>query len=45
MALAASVYLATLGPKGVRRISEICYQNAHYLAKKLTETGKFGTRQ
>lgn len=41
MALAASVYLATLGPKGIRRISEICYQNAHYLARQLEETGKF----
>ncbi|MDQ3548770.1 MAG: glycine dehydrogenase, partial [Chloroflexota bacterium] len=41
MALAASVYLATLGPKGMRRVSEICYQNAHYLANQLEATGKF----
>jgi glycine dehydrogenase subunit 1 len=41
MALAASVYLATLGPQGVRRIAEICYQNGHYLAKQLEATGKF----
>jgi len=41
MALAASVYLSTLGPKGVRQIAEICYQNGHYLAKQLEATGKF----
>jgi glycine dehydrogenase subunit 1 len=41
MALAASVYLSTLGPKGMRRVSEICYQNAHYLAAQLEATGKF----
>jgi glycine dehydrogenase subunit 1 len=41
MALAASVYLATLGPRGLERIAEICYQNAHYLAEQLQATGKF----
>jgi glycine dehydrogenase subunit 1 len=41
MALAASVYLATLGPGGLRQVAEINYQNAHYLARKLEETGKF----
>jgi glycine dehydrogenase subunit 1 len=41
MALAASVYLATLGPKGMRRIAEICYQNGHYLASQLEATGRF----
>ena len=40
-ALAASVYLATLGPGGLRRIAEICYGNAHELAAQLTATGKF----
>lgn len=41
MALAASVYLATLGPQGLKQIAEVCYQNAHYLASKLEATGKF----
>jgi glycine dehydrogenase subunit 1 len=41
MALAASVYLATLGPSGLKQIATINYQNAHYLARKLEETGKF----
>ena len=40
-ALAASVYLATLGPAGLRRVAEICYANAHHLASKLEATGKF----
>jgi glycine dehydrogenase subunit 1 len=44
MALAASVYLATLGPRGLERIAEICYQNAHYLAEQLEATGKFELR-
>ena len=41
MALAASVYMATLGPGGVRQVAELCYQNAHYLADQLQATGKF----
>lgn len=41
MALAATVYMSTIGPSGLRQIAEVCYQNAHYLAKKLEETGKF----
>jgi glycine dehydrogenase subunit 1 len=41
MALAASVYLATLGPQGLRGVAEVCYQNAHYLAAQLEATGKF----
>ncbi|CAN5480901.1 aminomethyl-transferring glycine dehydrogenase subunit GcvPA [soil metagenome] len=41
MALAATTYLATMGSAGVRKIAEICYQNAHYLAAQLEETGRF----
>jgi glycine dehydrogenase subunit 1 len=41
MALAASVYLAALGPHGLQQIAEVCYQNAHYLASQLEATGKF----
>ncbi len=41
MALAATTYLATMGPGGLRQIAEICYQNAHYLSEQLEQTGKF----
>jgi glycine dehydrogenase subunit 1 len=44
MALAASVYMATLGPTGLRRVAEVCYQNAHYLASELEATGRFKIR-
>lgn len=41
MALAATVYMATIGPSGLRQVAEVCYQNAHYLASQLEATGKF----
>ena len=41
MALAATVYMATIGPSGLKQVAEVCYQNAHYLASRLEETGKF----
>ena len=33
LALAAAVYLAALGPRGLRDVAELCYQKAHYAAK------------
>jgi glycine dehydrogenase subunit 1 len=33
--LAATVYLATLGKQGLRRIAEVCYQRAHYAAERI----------
>ena len=38
-ALAALVYLATLGPEGFKKVSEINYKKAHYLAKRLIDEG------
>ncbi len=35
IALAASVYLATLGPQGLRRVAELCYEKAHDLASRI----------
>jgi glycine dehydrogenase subunit 1 len=35
IALSASMYLATLGPRGLRRVAELCYEKAHYLADRV----------
>jgi len=37
MAVAAAVYLATLGRTGLRHVAELCYHKAHYAAKRITE--------
>ncbi|MFN3744888.1 MAG: aminomethyl-transferring glycine dehydrogenase subunit GcvPA [Hyphomicrobiaceae bacterium] len=36
-ALAASVYLATLGKQGVRHIAELCYHKSHYAAAQIAK--------
>ena len=35
MALRAAIYLASLGPHGLREVAELCYQKAHYAADRL----------
>ncbi len=35
MALRATVYLAQMGPQGLREVAELCCQKAHYAAEKL----------
>ncbi len=40
-ALAASVYLSTLGKQGIREVAELCVKKAHYAAKKIEATGRF----
>ena len=37
MALRAAIYLASLGPHGMREVAELCYQKAHYAADRLAE--------
>jgi len=37
MALAAAVYLSTMGKQGLRKVANLCLQKAHYLANRLTE--------
>jgi glycine dehydrogenase subunit 1 len=38
-ALRAAVYLAALGPQGLRETAELCLQKAHYLADELKKVG------
>ncbi|RJQ44787.1 MAG: aminomethyl-transferring glycine dehydrogenase subunit GcvPA [Anaerolineaceae bacterium] len=35
MALAATVYMSLLGKSGMKQVSNLCYQNAHYAARKI----------
>ena len=41
MATAATVYMATLGPKGFQEVAERCYHNAHYLADQIVSIPGF----
>jgi glycine dehydrogenase subunit 1 len=34
-ALAATVYMATLGPQGLRHVAELCFDKAHYAAERI----------
>ncbi|MFC1911746.1 aminomethyl-transferring glycine dehydrogenase subunit GcvPA [Chloroflexota bacterium] len=37
VALAATVYLAAMGKKGLRQVAELCYHKAHYTAKEISK--------
>jgi glycine dehydrogenase subunit 1 len=37
IALATAVHLATLGPRGLRRVAELCYEKGHYAADRIDE--------
>ncbi len=37
MALAAAVYLSTMGKSGLRQVAELCYHKAHYAASRIAE--------
>ncbi len=43
-AIAAAVYLALLGKKGITKLAELIYYNSHYAAKKLSEINGVNTR-
>ena len=35
VALATTIYAQTLGPRGLRRVAELCYEKAHYAADRI----------
>lgn len=37
IALAATAYLSLMGPQGLKRVAELCYQRSHYLAKRIAQ--------
>ncbi len=41
MALYATIYLALMGPKGLKEVNELSYGGAHELYNRLVATGKF----
>jgi glycine dehydrogenase subunit 1 len=44
MALCATIYLATVGRRGLRRLAELNLQKAHYLAEKIAKLPGFALR-
>ena len=38
-ALKASIYMATVGPQGIRKVAELCTSKAHYLAAEFEKAG------
>jgi glycine dehydrogenase subunit 1 len=40
-ALAAAVYLATMGGSGLRRVAELCYHKSHYAATEIAKLAGF----
>ena len=40
MALKAAMYLAALGPQGLRETAELCTRKAHYAAEALTQNSR-----
>jgi len=36
-AVAAGVYMATIGPRGIRRVGELCLQKARYCAERIAD--------
>lgn len=37
MAVAATAYMSCMGPQGLKRVAEICYQRGYYLANRLKQ--------
>ena len=43
-AMTAAVYLAAMGPSGLREVAEQCYDKAHYLSKQLSSVPGYAMR-
>ena len=41
MALWVTVYMSLMGPEGMKRLNDICFERSHYLYNELLKTGKF----
>ena len=41
VALCCTIYLSLMGPEGLRKVNELCWENSHYLHDRLLETGLF----
>ncbi len=41
LALGAAVFLAALGPHGLRQVAELCYHKAHYAARRIAGLSGF----
>ncbi|HEX9675899.1 MAG TPA: aminomethyl-transferring glycine dehydrogenase subunit GcvPA [Anaerolineales bacterium] len=41
LALAVTVYLSVMGPKGLQRVAELCYRKAHYAAQQIARLDGF----
>ena len=44
LALAASVYMSTLGKQGLQEVANLCYQKAHYAANELAKVKGFSIK-
>lgn len=43
-ATTAAVYMAAMGPEGIRKVGEQCYSKAHYLAREIGKVPGFSRR-
>ena len=41
IALAATIYMSTLGKQGMKQVAELCYHKAHYAAEKISQIPGF----
>ena len=45
IALQATIYAQALGPRGLRRVAELCYEKAHYAAGRIAELPGYAVEQ